>query len=222
MNNKVIAAVVGIILVLALLGGGYMLMKKGSAPETTPTQQTTPVTQSATEQNVQGTIKSLLSSGRSMQCSFNSSTGSAQVSGTVLVAGGKMRGDFQVAEKDLTANSHLINDSQFVYIWTDNSKMGIKMAKDLSQTPSSQPGTTMGPDMNQSYTYSCQDWSPDSSLFTLPTGVTFTEVAVPKTTVPTPPGTSQTPPTMNPYCSYCTNLPAGPAKTACLTQYNCQ
>lgn len=222
MNKKIIVGIVLLLVILALLGGGYWWMKKGQAPATPQPQTTVPAVQNATPQTVEGTIQSLLSSGRSVQCTFNSATTSAQVKGTIYVSGGKMRGDFEVVTKAVTVISHLINDSQFMYIWNDATKQGIKIANTTGQTQSKTPTSSQGPDMTKSYTYSCQDWSADSSLFVLPSAVTFMDVSVPAVKPTTATGSSQTTPTVNPYCSYCTGLPAGAAKTACLTQYSCQ
>lgn len=167
MNQKVGITIGVVLLLLVLLGGGlFFLMKKNQ----TPSSVITPVQQEAKPiepQTLQGTLKDLFTSGKSVKCSFdNNSTDSAKVTGIVYVSGGKVRGDFSPA-------SHMVVDGQTSYLWTDMSKQGMKFAMTTSDK-------TQGPDLNQQVGYSCQDWNSDATMFTLPADITFSAINIPR------------------------------------------
>jgi hypothetical protein len=217
--NKKTGIVIGIvILLLLLLGVGIFLMKKPQSQIQTPKTEQPGTTQNAAPETAQGTLKSLLAMGKSVQCSFsNAATDSAKVSGTLYVAGGKMRGDFQSTSGDTSINSHMIADSQNSYIWTDMNKQGFKFSI-TNQQQTNTAVKSQGPDMNQTIDYSCQDWVTDSSVFTLPSDITFSSFAVPTITNTT--GTSPT--GVSSQCAVCDNIPAGSGRDACKAQLHCQ
>ncbi len=220
MNQKTGIIVGIVILLLVVVGiGGYLLMRKNPTPAPViqaPQQQ---VTQQATPQETQGTLKSLMASGGSVQCSFtNTATDSAKASGTAYISSGKMRGDFAMTVAGATRNSHIIVDGQTSYLWTDGIKQGMKFAMANPQPTTAAGGSNQGVDLNQSVSYSCQPWSADTSMFALPTDVTFMALTVPST-APSTSGTGTT--GVSAQCSACDNIPAGPAKDACKTQLHC-
>jgi len=218
--NKKTGIVIGVvILLLVVLGIVVFSMKNKNKTQTTSTMMTQPETQNSTTETTQGTLKSLFTSGKSVQCSYNNATAdnSANVSGTVSVASGKMRGDFKTTTNETTVNTHMIVDSQNSYIWTDMSKQGFKFAiTDQQQT--STAGKTQGPDMNQVANYSCQPWKADDSVFTLPSDITFSTFTMP-TTAPNAAGGTQT--GVSGQCSVCDNIPAGSGRDTCKAQLNC-
>jgi hypothetical protein len=220
MNKKTGIVIAVVILLLLLLGGGVFLMTKKSQTPTTKTEQ--PAAQNTTPETAQGTLKSLLANGKSVKCSFdNSASDSAKSSGTVYVASGKMRGDFQVTSAETTTVSHMIVDSQNSYLWTDNSKQGFKFAVNQQEptgTTSGTSGGSQGPDINQTVNYSCQDWSPDNSMFNLPSDITFSAFTVPTVPVVTGASTGNT----SSQCAVCDNIPAGTARDTCKAQLNCK
>ena len=110
----------------------------------------------------------------------------------------------------------MIIDGNTSYIWSDDSKSGIKMTFDASATPSGSAATSPAGsfDATANMNYKCGVWVADSSMFTLPVGVQFmtfgTETGV---TPGTGTGASQ--------CSYCDSL-TGDSKTQCLTALKCK
>lgn len=218
MNKKM--GVIIVIIVLLLLGGGYVMMK-GSKSSQTPAAQTAaptanPTETTATASQVKGTLKSLLTAGIPQNCSFTNDTGG---SGSVYVSGGKMRGDFTSTSQGKTFSGHMIIDSGYSYVWSDAMPRGMKIAMSDVQ-PTGTPAANQGVDVNQSVSYSCKPWVPDSSMFALPTSVTFSTFTMPNAAVTAGAGAAVTGAASA--CSACDSLPAGAAQTACKTQLHCQ
>jgi len=219
MNKKIIFIVVAII-IIALLGFIVVNMSKTTKPAVTI--QTTPAaspTAAATETgNVKGTIKSLMTAGKSEVCSYTNQVNGANINGKMYVDNGKMRGDFTVVNsgKNETVTSHMIvNDGQNMYAWTDLSARGMKMSL-ASAASASGASTSSGPDVNQEVQFSCSSWTPDASLFTVPTTITFYTINAGAQTT----GTTTNPATGASGCSVCDSLPAA-AQSACKAQLNC-
>jgi hypothetical protein len=248
MNNKIIAVIVVLLLVVGV--GGYVLMKKAPSqmgvPQLGQSQTSAPQASSGTTQS---TLRSLLAGGGSVKCSFtNTASGTNGETGTIYVSGGKMRGDFQTTENGTVMGSHMINDSQYTYTWNDQSKQGYKFAipspqpaaSSTTTEPSSTPTSTnstsgQGPNMDQPMNYSCQAWATDTSVFTPPADVTFSSFTMQN--LPTGAGSAAPSagtnangtnasgaPAMSPSaeCGLCQNYPAGAQRNACLTQLHCQ
>jgi hypothetical protein len=76
--------------------------------------------------------------------------------------------------------------------------------------------------MSQKSNYSCNPWSVDQSKFTVPTTVTFTDYSAMMQGVGAGanPGTSMQ--GSQSECSQCNQIPAGAARTQCLTALKCQ
>jgi|WetSurMetagenome_2_1015567.scaffolds.fasta_scaffold11632_2 hypothetical protein len=219
--NRNVAIVVGVLILIIILIGGYSIFSKSQKPPTNnaPVTQNKPVNSGS--QTIQGTIKSLLTSGKSQKCTYSSKIESTSVSGTVYVANGKMRGDFSTISEQSTISGHMIIDSGFSYIWTDMNKQGIKMAIDQQQLqqPSGAPANNQTPDINKTFNYACQGWAGDGSMFNLPSDITFSTFTLPaassSSAAPANKGTNS----LN--CSVCDNLPAGTARDTCKTQLKC-
>ncbi|HUD19254.1 MAG TPA: hypothetical protein VMR81_02355 [Patescibacteria group bacterium] len=226
MNKKIVVAIV-IILLLLLGGGAYMMLgksMKAPAPETltqvSPTANptgTTAMVTTATAAQTQGTLKNLLSIGKPVSCTFTTQDGNT--TGTVYTVQGKMSGDFTTKSQGNTITAHMIVDSGYSYVWTGMTKMGFKIALADAPKPSTTPGANQGVGMNETVSYSCTDWAPHMSQFTLPTDIKFTTITIPgaATTGTSATGTG----TANAACSACNSLPAGAAQTACKTQLHC-
>ncbi|MBU3978486.1 hypothetical protein KJ980_08040 [Patescibacteria group bacterium] len=177
------------------------------------------IDQSNTGNKIEATLKSLLSNGKSLKCTFSSDSKDYPVRGTVYTGNGKVRQDFQSNAGGMTI--HLIVDNSNSYMWTDGDTQGFKFA--IDQAPTVQPSNgftqswSQSPDINKSMNFSCQDWRMDNSLFTLPSNVTFQSFTMP----PGPSVVSGISITSSP-CGVCDNLPSGEARNSCRTQLNCQ
>lgn len=218
MNQKTSIIIGIILLLLVVVGAGAFLMLKKPQPQTSVVKQVPSLTQQTTPQMMQGTLKNLLSNGSSVKCSFdnNNSTESAKVSGTVYVSGGKMRGDFQAVTKEMSVASHMIVDSGTSYVWTDLAKTGFKFS--LTDQQPKTAGQNQQAVMDQNFNYSCQNWTTDTSLFVLPSDITFTSLAIPSAPATTGAGTTTNPSSQ---CAVCNNIPAGASRDACKAQLHC-
>ena len=132
---------------------------------------TTPVEKAGT---VKSSIKSLMAGGKSLSCTYSHTVSGVSVDGKIYITNdGKMRGDFaDIDPKTGTkASQHvIINDAKDVYAWSDAKNMGVKMPLTSSRITDPKAGS---PDMNAQQDFSCQDWTPDPSVFVVPTTVTF-------------------------------------------------
>jgi len=222
MNKNV--AIVGGILILIIVGFfAYSAMKKPSQPiNKVVTSENKPAT-SNSQTTAQGTLKSLLTSGKSQKCTYSYDHQSTAVTGTIYVANGKMRGDFVSTSGQSKVAGHMIIDGGYFYVWTDLSNNGIKMAVNQEQ-PTNAPVNSQTPDINQAFAYTCQGWAGDDTLFTLPSGISFMTTTLPA--VPSSPGvgTPSSSVGTNPssYCSVCDKIPAGSGRDACRAQLHCQ
>ncbi len=198
--NKIIY----IIVILVIIAGGVWYFTKGKSNSEVKNSTNEAEQQSQTDLQ-EGSIKTLIASGKDQKCTFEmpakDNTGSGK--GTFYVANGKSRGDIEANVAGGTTKSHIISDGSTAYFWIDDSDTAFKMNMDQSATASSSSQAPI--DTNSNYKFSCESWKVDQSKFTLP-NIEFREFVMP--TVPT---SSQT---INPG-DICKSLPE-PAKSQCL------
>lgn len=211
MKNK--GLVIGVLLLLA--GGaffGYSKFFGKNFSKSTSTE--TPGMQS---------IKDLLASGTSQKCTFTTTDGSTESSGTTYVSGGKVRSDYTMKSPDKTVISHMINDEKTSYMWTDGEKTGLKMmmGEDMMDNMMDEGEENVSKEssqesLDQKVDYRCSAWKTDSSVFTPPSNVEFSEFTnmMMQTSSPSSGGSNSS------QCSYCNSL-TGDDKTQCLTALKC-
>lgn len=210
MNKKVLVIV--ILLILGAAGYfGYTKFMGKSLPGT------------SSESGGMKSLKDLLSAGVAQKCTFATTSESGSSEGTTYVSGGKVRGDFTTTTSGKTTISHMISDGKTSYVWTEGEKNGFKMTIPESTTePStgnadSSTSTSSEADLNQKADYKCSGWVADTSYFTPPANVTFTDFS--QIYNPASPQTGKTTGTSS-QCSYCNSL-TGDDKTQCLTALKC-
>jgi hypothetical protein len=151
-----------IVLAVVLLGGGYWFMTQSSDNSATGNQQTN------TNGNTQTTsIKKLMAEGRPVTCKFADADTKTQ--GTVYLSGEKMLGEFSADGK----SSHMINDGQFVYIWSDDMPQGVKMAATAFSGSAAGSMDASAPDLESDQDLDCSSWSASASSFVPPANITF-------------------------------------------------
>ena len=208
--NKKIGGIIAAVVVIALLGFIFMNRLNKTAPAVVTQTSPTPAAQTTVAvahkaETVQGTMKSLITAGKSEVCTYTNGINDTTVNGTMYVSGGKMRGDFTAVNvgKNEKVNSHMIvTDAQTAYAWTDLTNRGMKISL-TTTTATSAAANSGSPDLNKQVQFSCQAWTPDSSLFVTPSNVTFYSI-----------DTSTA-------CAACANL-SDQAKEVCKTQLHCQ
>lgn len=214
----IIAAVVGL---FVLGGAGFVLFQNSQSKTATSQLQTNTNPQPNTE-TVSGTplekksLKDLVMLGGDQTCTFqDTETGN---SGKVYMTGGKVRGDFSSSMEGTTINSHMVSDNNTVHIWMDGNNTGFKTSLDKVEQSSSNQNTV---DINKQVDYQCSGWSPDNSMFELPSNVKFTDLgnllpsSLPKITIT---GSQIQPNTAT--CDVCNNL-TGDSKAQCLVALKC-
>ncbi|HUD09501.1 MAG TPA: hypothetical protein VMR77_01705 [Patescibacteria group bacterium] len=215
MKNVGIAIAAIIIILIVAVGGVFFL--KYSKTSTMPKQITTPTsTQTSKTNSVTGTILGLIAGGKTVSCAIaypdNKGTG------TVFVADKKFAGDFNMKDaqgKETTA--HIISDGTYIYIWSSAMPTGgIKMSLEAAKSAATNAQNNQSVNINQNVDMKCGQWTVDNSKFTVPATIKFTDMSKffpqwqPTTVTPSTGTGAQT------GTSPCDQVPAGPAKTACL------
>ena len=169
-------AMLWIIVIIVVIIGIVLFTRSGG--DVVTKDSTATVSQSERTSTAQS-LKDLIAANRPQQCTVTTSTDAGESTGTVYVAGGKMRGDFSVRTNNVSVASHMISDGSTNYIWTDGQPQGFKMSLEESATAGT--GTAGASeyqafDYNAALNYKCESWSGDQSLFALPSGVTFVDM----------------------------------------------
>jgi hypothetical protein len=198
MNSKVVIAVV---VVLLLAGGAYIYSRRPS-PNLTPA----PTDQSAVSKVSEAAqFATAMATGTPTVCVLSKDNNTM----TYHLKGKMMRTDYTMTSPDATASSpspllsHMINDTQFIYTWTDGQKQGAKFAVTTPASPSdtaTQPVTepnkpatpTLGSEedynslKDSGYTINCQSGNVSDADFVPPTDVNFVDTAAMMRNIPSP------------------------------------
>ncbi len=205
MNKTVIGIIVAVVVVAA--GGWYFYSSKGASMMGTDKPQ------------VMQSMKELVASGISQKCDF--SEPQSNTSGTIYIAGGKVRGDFTSQTQAGTVTGHMISDGTTVNTWMDGMSQGFKSS--FAMTEGTGTDTQKGLDPDKKTDYKCSPWSADETKFQLPGGITFTDMsammqggagtgAAPKLGAP---------PTKTAQCGACDMAPE-PQRTQCRQALQCR
>lgn len=185
MNNNKVWAVVAVVV---LVGAWYLYSGSGvwsggmwstatttlgtsAQPETTQPSATSPVKKTGTTQKpvapakVTGlnTIAYLYSLKEPLACSVKTTVGYARA-GMMYVANGKMRANL--------ASSAMLADGMYLYAWAQGASTGLKLLAATSASGSA-IAAAGGFDPATPVSYSCNPWVEDATIFTPPTGVSF-------------------------------------------------
>jgi hypothetical protein len=140
---------------LALVGGGvytYTTTKKDTMPAS-ETASTSPMS-----------LQTLLSLDVPQVCTFTDSQMGAETSGTVYVADGRARGDFEARAVGQTYHAHAIIEEETMYTWIDETKMAFALPLNGEAT-----STTNQPfDVTKNLNYICTPWTVDDTKFEKP------------------------------------------------------
>jgi uncharacterized membrane protein len=154
MKKIIIYTVIGLIIIFGVI---FFIMNKGG----TPTTATSP-----------DSIRSILSSGASKQCTINQTTDTTKVTGSVYIANGKMRADITSASTGVTTNAHMVISNDYTYTWVDGVSTGFKVAMSQSTTDTSRQPL----DLDDQKGVVCTSWSANDAKFDLPTNISFPDL----------------------------------------------
>lgn len=131
----------------------------------------------SSEPLTRGSIASLLTSGKNVNCTMSYPDGKG--AGTIYVSGKKMRGDFTVNVETIgEVKSSMIQDGEYAYMWSDADKKGTKFKVSGIPTPSPTANSSnQSVDLNQEVDLKCSSWGVDPSKFTVPSDVEFTDMS---------------------------------------------
>jgi hypothetical protein len=168
--------IVGIAALAVLGGGAYLVMQKKVVSTSTEVERVTNSEAPAAAGAFSGSITDLSKRGGSWKCSVDTSTAQAASSGTVYVSGAKVRADFAInAQGYGTMNAYMIADGEYTYSWSSVMPQGMK-AKMTAEGESDAATSGQGMDAHHNYSYDCEAWIPDESVFVVPTEITFTTI----------------------------------------------
>ncbi len=167
---------IGVVVAVVVVGGGYYVLNQPAAAPVTLGQgqeATTTTETSAQSGKFTGSIAELVGRGGSWKCSVDSTTAEAVSSGVTYVSGGKVRADFTTSVPSYgSVETHLISDGVDVYTWSSMMPQGIK-TKMTAQGSGSGSTSGQGMSTDTQYSYDCQPWTADASLFVVPANITF-------------------------------------------------
>ncbi len=171
MQNKVMIA--GALVVVAVIGAAafFFMSNSKKSPEGVANSQTGSENAAVNKSS----IKSLLGRGENVSCRVKYTEN--EMGGTVYVAGDRVRGDFTVVENGQSMENHMIQDGEYIYVWS-TSDQGLKM-KVSEEAVQASPGTDVDKpvDLDEQVEMDCDKWSVDESMFSPPANVKFTDVA---------------------------------------------
>lgn len=176
--------ILAVAVVVVVLVGGWLLLRGNEAgtPEAGKSENTASNTVgTGTEDKGMGVVSSIkdaMGLGKTMQCTYASSTGTDAVMSTVYVDGKKF-----LAESVVNGvKSHVLSDGETQYIWTDGTKQGMKMTTvclaELQKSLPASANQTAPQDYAKSFdtaqNVNCSVASGSVSL-TVPSDVVFTD-----------------------------------------------
>lgn len=217
MNQRGAILPIVVITVVIMLGGvgWYVASRQSKDSQTDESNRREQASVTDTE-GVQGTFEDLFALGRDVQCTF--SGGGNKGTFFIDTDQQRMRGDFVMQNTNNgPVRGHIINDSEYVYTWTDGESQGVQLAvpegKSAIATPAPDNGPPAYQELNKNYEYDCDAWRVDESLFALPEGINFLNVAEQFQQIQ-----QQDQPAAD--CSVCEQA-TGPAKEQCLQALGC-
>lgn len=208
-NKLLIYGITGVVLVLGIVA--FAMNKSDSPVESVDNETSEEVSSNSSE----ASLKDLIANGGSNKCTFSQTVENSKSDGVVYLQNGAMRGDFTSVAGGQTIKSHMIVRENTTYVWSDMASQGVKMSFDAAAT--SAASSTGGVSIDQKLAYSCDGWSGDAGMFSLPSEITFTDLSS------MIPGGSTNGSSANSYqCNACASITDADGKAQCKAMFNCQ
>ncbi|HVM59003.1 MAG TPA: hypothetical protein VMT80_01600 [Candidatus Paceibacterota bacterium] len=166
--------------VVALIAVGGAVYFLPSASPSAGTQETAAVGNANQSGAYTGSVSDLMGRQGSWKCTMNTNTDQAVSSGVIYSSSGKVRGDFTTNVSGYgSMESHMIADGTDVYTWSPMMPMGIKVPMTASASAQSSAGASGSASFSAgtAYSYDCEPWTADASVFAVPTDVSFRTLA---------------------------------------------
>lgn len=216
MNKTLLIGIaVGAVVIIAAAGVLLLNSKKSEQPAAMTSDTTEQATQSG---NQPRSLRDLMSFADNQTCTFQDDRGN---SGAVYVSNNMMRGDFKSESAAETGQSHIIVRDDQMYLWFDENEEGFKTSLqsvgDLQTDESSTSAKSV--DIDKKVDYNCTEWNVDTSVFSVPSTITFTDYSTMMESAAEMMEDSQTEGRES-QCAACNSLPAS-AKEQCLQTLQC-
>lgn len=163
-----------LIVVAVLVVGGYFVFKGGE-----PKNPGEIKGEETTETGKKMAFSEFVKQGGSYKCTVKQSLSDFENSGTVYINGANMRGEFSTIAEGKNMDTVFITTDGYSYTWSSLlPEMGfkVKIKTDVAGDGNADTSGTYNFNSEQIGDYDCQPWTVDASLFTIPSGVTFTEI----------------------------------------------
>lgn len=219
MKNPQTVVIAVVVVLLAL--GGFLYIKQGKTMPMMQGGSGNEISDGSTIDSMKGTLQDLFAKNVPMECTFTSVTEGVQSSGTVMVSGKKVRGEFIAIVAGKETSTSMIQDGEYAYMWSADQTMGTKIKIDPAAQEAAKEAAAANNqqafDMaSQQAEYSCKPWVPNPGAFTPPTNIKFTDLsAMMEDSKKMMEGTQKAP------CSVCNQIPAGAERNECLARLNC-
>ncbi|MFZ2149618.1 MAG: hypothetical protein WAV15_00440 [Minisyncoccia bacterium] len=162
---------ISVVLVAAVVVGGYLALKSKSPVENPPAQNEEAVKDASGKKMA---FSELVKQGGSYKCEVKQSMSDFENSGTVYMSGNKLSGQFSTVAEGTTMESYFVMKDGYMYNWSSFApNMGIKIKTEAAVEAEAQG--TYSWSAEQVGDYDCQAWTPEDSRFELPSAVVFTE-----------------------------------------------
>lgn len=149
--------------------------KEQAAKDDSNTQNTNEeTTPSVTSGIMKTSISKLMTSGKSLKCTFEDKIDNDNtLSETIYVSGKKYRIDILMSAIE-GYEFHMISDGKWLYTWNSMTNKGTKLNIDeLKDVKIKGSGQTT--DVEKELEFDCMPWTVSSSMFNLPSGIEFTD-----------------------------------------------
>lgn len=175
--------IIAIIAVLAIGGGAYVVSKNKAKVSQEEKMESNEERNSEGDEvkvesntNVKGSLRSLLTIGKNVMCTFTSTAGGITSSGTTYIgSNGDMSGNFSSTTSSGTVASHMVMKGGMSYAWSGNQGVKMNVAEMNENSATSSNGQSV--DLDSQVDYKCEPWVRDESKFTLPSSVTFMDLS---------------------------------------------
>lgn len=165
------------------------------------------------EESITGSIKDLLTKGKSMKCTYKETRDGETFSGVLYVAGNKSKTEIEFQVDGKTGNMYTLSDGEWVYSWGTFLPQGVKM--NIKEMPKDQTDNSQETASNfeKKMNYKCRFWIKDSSKFELPADVQFRDMTDSIT------GAAEAVKNIEGnLCEMCEIMPAGSGRDSCMAE----
>lgn len=174
MTKTILTIIIGV----AVIGGGYFLIKSNmNKVKDTSSEKAGVVQEQPTGKKM--AFSQFVKQGGAYKCEVKQSLSDMENSGTVYINGGNISGEYStIAEGKNIQTSFMMKDG-YSYTWSSSfPTMGFKVKIPTEAEVNTNANTqgTYSWNADQIGDYNCESWTVDQSKFTIPTNIKFTAV----------------------------------------------